>query len=116
MAHSQARTVDAYLAEAAPERAEPLRRVRDLARQVLDDHEERMQWGMPSYVQADRIVFGFADRKQYIALYFLQPQALQKNAEALGRLRWGKSCLRFPKPAAMDFELIEKLLADSRGA
>lgn len=114
MVQSQASTVDAYLTQASPDRAEALRRIRALARQVLQDHEERMHWGMPSYLRDGQVSFGFADRKSYLSLYFVNPAALDKNAPALEGLNRGKGCLRFRQPAAMDWNLLEKLLIDTR--
>lgn len=116
MVQSFAPTVDAYLAEASAERAETLRALRDLARRVLADHEERMQWGMPVYVRDDKIRFGFAEQKQYVSLYFMNSQALRKNAKALAGQNMGKGCLRFRKSAPIDWTLIEKLLRDTRGS
>jgi len=114
MVQSQAKTVDSYISEAPADRAEPLRRLRQLAKGVLREHEEHMQWGMPAYVRADKIDFGFAQRKQYLSLYFINTAALTKNQEAVARLRRGKHCLQFRKSTAMDWDLIEKLLIDTR--
>jgi uncharacterized protein YdhG (YjbR/CyaY superfamily) len=114
MVQSQAPTVDAYLTQASPQRAPALQRVRALARQVLQDHEERMHWGMPSYLRDGRITFGFAETKHYLSLYFVNPAGLEKNAQALGGLDRGKGCLRFRQPAAVDWSLVEKLLIDTR--
>lgn len=116
MVHSRAPTVEAYLEEASPERSAALGKVRQLARQVLDDHEERMAWGRPSYLRDGRMVFGFADRKQFIALYFGGPDPLLKNAEALGPALQGKHSLRFSRPAGIDWALVEQLLIDTRNA
>ena len=114
MVQSKAATVEAYLADAAPERSAELRQLRALARKVLRDHEERMQWGMPAYVRAGRIAFAFAAHKQYLSLYFFDSPALERNAPALSDVSRGKRCLRFRKSARIDWRLIEKLLVDTR--
>jgi uncharacterized protein YdhG (YjbR/CyaY superfamily) len=114
MVQSKASTVDVYLAQAPPERAEQLREIRRLARSTLADHEERMHWGMPAYLRRGRVSFGFALQKHYLSLYFRVPAALARNAEALSGVHHGKGCLRLRDPAAFDRALVEKLLADTR--
>ena len=114
MVHSHASTVDLYLSQAPADRAPLLNQVRQLARQVLKDHEERVQWGMAAYVRDGRITFGFADRAQYLSLYFPHSRALERNAEAIRGLDRGKNCLRLRKSARLDWNLLEKLLIDSR--
>src|SRR5690242_1777419 len=86
MVQSKAPTVDAYLAEAAPERRPYLQLVREVARRVLADHEERMHWGMPVYMREQKIGFAFADQKQFVSLYFMDPRVLDENAEAIAGL------------------------------
>lgn len=110
MVQSKAPTVDAYLAEAPPEQRPYLSHVRDVARRVLTDHEERMHWGMPVYVRGEKIRFGFAGQKQFVSLYFMDPGVLDAHAEAITGVVRGKSCLRFRKPEAIDLGLVETLL------
>jgi uncharacterized protein YdhG (YjbR/CyaY superfamily) len=116
MVQSQAPTVDAYLAEAPAAHAAQLRQIRELARTLLADYEERMHWGMPAYLQDGRVSFGFAAQKQYVSLYFRTPGTLERNADALRGVRRGKSCLRFRKPAEIQWSLVEKLLEDTRNS
>jgi len=110
MVQSQASTVDEYLAQASPEREPYLRQVRQLARKVLVGYEERMQWGMPVYVRRGKVRFGFAEQKQFITLYFMEPEILDDNAAALAGVVRGKSCLRFRRPERLDLRLVETLL------
>ena len=114
MVQSKAPTVDAYLAEARPEQRPYLAHLRDVARRVLVDHEERMQWGMPVYVRQEKIRFGFAGQKQFVSLYFMDPGVLDENPEALAGVVRGKSCLRFRRPEAIDLRLVETLLTRRR--
>lgn len=113
MVQSTATTVDDYLAEASPERAPHLHRIRDLARAVLHDHVEEMRYGMPCFSREVGGGFAFANQKQYISLYVAE-SAVQANAEALAVLDYGKCCIRFRKPDRIDYGLLEKLLVDTR--
>ena len=113
MVQSKASTVDEYIAEAPAERRDALARVREIARRQLGGFEERMQYGMPCYYRDGRCEFAFASQKQYIALYLTKPDVHAKNAEALKDLDCGKGCIRFRKPAEIEFALVETLLRDS---
>jgi len=114
MVQSQAATVDIYLSEVSAERAPQLRRLREIARRVLADHQEQMLWGRPTYLRARRAVFGFAEQKQYVSLYFGDAEVLDRHAAAVARFRPTKGSLRFRRSAPIDWELIERLLAELR--
>lgn len=116
MVQSKATTVDDYLRQVSTERGAVLARIRNLARASLHDHEETMQWGMPVYVRSGAASFGFAEQKNYISLYFINPAGLNKNADAVARLRSGKNCLRLRKSTRPDWSLVERLLVDTREA
>src|SRR5690606_23221615 len=64
MVQSKASTVDEYLAQASAECRPALAHLRDAARRVLADHEERMQWGRPVYALENEVRFGFAEQKR----------------------------------------------------
>ena len=113
MVQSKATTVDDYIAEASPDRAEALRRVREVARRELAGYEERMMYGMPAYVRDGHDGgFAFANQKQDLALY-VETGVHAKNAEALAGLDCGKCCIRFRKLADIDLDLVTKLLRDT---
>ena len=112
MVQSKAATIDDYIAEAPGERREALSRVREIANRQLAGCEERMMYGMPAFVVGDRCEFAFASQVQYISLY-VSEAAHARNAEALEGLNCGKCCIRFRKPADIDFALVERLLRDT---
>jgi uncharacterized protein YdhG (YjbR/CyaY superfamily) len=113
---SKAADVDSYIAEAAPERAEALTRIRDLARHTLVGFDEVMAYGMPTYSRDGQGAFAFANQKAHVSLYFLSPAVVEAHAAALAGQDMGKSCLRFRKPAAIDYALVEQLLTATRDA
>jgi uncharacterized protein YdhG (YjbR/CyaY superfamily) len=112
---SKATTVEAYIAEAEPERRAALEKLRTLCRARFPQHAEEIRWGVPAYSRGEEFVVGFASQKQYVALY-VGEAALDANASALGKLDRGKGCLRFRNPAAIDYGLVEKLLASCERA
>jgi len=114
MVQSRAATVDAYLSEAPVEQAPLLGRIRELALRTLEDHEERMQWGMPVYARGGAISFGFAAQKRYVSLYFVNPSGLRRNSAALAGFNLGKNCIRLRSWSVVDWPLLERLLIDTR--
>lgn len=114
MAHSDAPTVARYIDACPQEHAAALNRLRDLANSTLHDHEERMHWGMPAYLRANRVSFGFAVQSRYVSLYFRAPGVLDEDPAALGSVNRGKGCLRFRRPEAIDWPLVERLLVQTR--
>jgi hypothetical protein len=117
MVSSAAATVEEYLAELPPERAEVIEHVRRL---VLDNLPEgvveTMNWGMISYeIPLDRypdtyngqplMYAALAAQKRHFALYLYSVYAFDEVAEELARayadagvkLDVGRSCVRFTR-------------------
>ncbi|MCR5876359.1 DUF1801 domain-containing protein [Phenylobacterium sp. J426] len=113
MVQSPAATVDAYLTEVSAMRVRDLVRLREIARRVLTGHQEQMLWGRPTYLREGRAVFGFAEQKQYVSLYFGEHALLDGHGEAVADVRRSKGCLRYRKSAPIDWGLIERLLAEA---
>lgn len=114
MVQSTAATVDVWMETVDPRRAAALSRVRDLAVKHFGAEAEGMTYGMPTYVRdGDQApVFAFNSQKQYVALY-VSTRVHALHTEALKTLDAGKSCIRFRKPDAIDFGLVDRMLADS---
>jgi hypothetical protein len=55
----------------------------------------------------------FASQKNYISLYILKEEVLNKHREALAHLNLGKGCIRYRKPEQIDFTVVEKLLSEN---
>lgn len=131
---SAAATVDAYLAEAPPERQDALRRLRTLLRDRLTPlgFQEAMSYGMVGYVvphsrypagyhcdpKLPLPFMSFASQKASINLYhmglYAQPECMAwfqaEHAQASPhKLDIGKSCVRYKKPEHLPFELIDRL-------
>lgn len=113
---SQAKDVDAYLAEVPAERRAALTRLRELCRRTLIGYTEGMHYGMPGYTApgAEEGEVGFASQKQYIALYILKQPALEAHRAELAGLSVGKGCIRYRRPEQIDFKVVKKLLTTSR--
>jgi uncharacterized protein YdhG (YjbR/CyaY superfamily) len=114
MAGSKAPTVDAYIAEAAFDRAEALARIREFARRTLTGFDETMAHGMPTFSRDGQPQFAFASQKAHLSLYFMNAEAVAACADALVGHDMGKGCLRFRKADAVDYAVVEQLLAATR--
>ena len=111
---SKAISVDDYMQEVPVARRDSLMQLRKLCLEILDDYEESMAYGMPSYKQIDgEVEVAFASQKNYIALYVLKEDVLNKYRESLTGLNVGKGCIRYPKPEKIDFSIVEQLLTES---
>lgn len=111
---SKAENVDTYLQEVPEERREALTQLRNLCVKHLEGYTETMEYGMPSYKpEGGEVEVAFASQKNYISLYILKKPVFDKYREALAGLDLGKGCIRYRKPAQIDFKIVEQILVDS---
>ena len=110
MVQSTAASVDEFLEGVEPERRLAVTRLREACRSAFPGWEERMQWGMPGYGPpgADNLV-SFNNQKNYISLYAGR-DAIEWHRSALTDARFGKGCVRFPKPDKIDFGVVAAML------
>ena len=71
---------------------------------------------MPGYKKDGVVEVSFASQKNYISLYILKQAVIEANRADLQGLSVGKGCIRYTKPAKMDFATIEKLLRGTAAA
>ncbi len=89
-------------------------RTAPLCLSTLIEYEEGMDYGMPCYKKQGRVEVAFASQKHYIALYIAKQAVVDAYRGELAGLSVGKGCIRYPKPASVDFAVITKLLRASR--
>jgi uncharacterized protein YdhG (YjbR/CyaY superfamily) len=107
---SKATSVKSYIKEVPADRRAAIEKLWDLCRQSLTGYEESMAYGMPTYKRNGVPEVAFASQKQYIALYVMKADVVNEFRPALAAASIGKGCIRFSKPAQMDFAVIERLL------
>ena len=113
---AQRASVDAYITAAAPDRAEALARIRELAGRTLTGFDESLSYGMPTYARGGQPQFAFASQKSGLSLYFMNMDAVAACADILAGQDMGKSCLRFRKPDKIDWNVVERLMAATHDA
>jgi uncharacterized protein YdhG (YjbR/CyaY superfamily) len=112
---SDTKTVEDYMKDIPMERRAALEELRALCLEILEGYEEKIQFGMPSYKQKGLDVeVAFASQKQYISLYILKQEVLDKFRDTLQGLSLGKGCIRYRKPDQIDFQIVRDLLKESR--
>jgi uncharacterized protein YdhG (YjbR/CyaY superfamily) len=110
---SQAKDVHQYLQEVPAERVEALRQLRALCLTTLEGFAESMAYGMPSYTRDGTVEVAFASQKNYISFYVLKEEVLDRHRPALQGVSLGKGCIRYSRPAKIDFHVVKQLLEDT---
>lgn len=128
---SEAKTVDAYLAELPAERRSQIEKVRNIILKNLPaGFEEVMNWGMITYqvplarypdtYNGQPLVYaGLASQKNYMSIYLMGIYADEETRrefedayEASGKkLKMGKSCVRFRKIEDLPLPVIGRAIA-----
>jgi uncharacterized protein YdhG (YjbR/CyaY superfamily) len=101
--------IDAYLAAAPAERREVLGELRGLCLGDLRGFEERLAYGMPSYIRAGAVEVEFASQAHTITVYVLRTDVMAAHASALANVDTGKGAIRFA-PDAVPLDLIRPML------
>ena len=109
---SKAADVPTYLKELSEPRRAVLTKLRRVCRESLKGYEESMAYGMPVYKLKGVVEVGFASQVQYISLYAMKREVVDRYRESLPGCQIGKGCIRFRNPEKIDFEVVRKLLVD----
>ncbi len=104
-------TVDEYLKTVPPQRLTAFTKLRQLCLRTLRGYEESMKYGMPSYSKNNVVEIAFNSQKNYISLYILKKDVVDRYRDQL--LDVGKGCIRYQRPEQIDFAIVEKLLEET---
>jgi uncharacterized protein YdhG (YjbR/CyaY superfamily) len=108
MVQSKAKSVADYIKEADDTRRPYLTKFRKLAREILAECDEDMDYGMPVYKKNGELVTAFANQKGYIAFY-AGHRAIADHKAALKGIDCGKGCIRYKNLEKIDFEVVRLL-------
>jgi uncharacterized protein YdhG (YjbR/CyaY superfamily) len=111
---SEATSVGDYIAEQPDEWQPALKKLRAACRRELRGYKEAMCYGMPSYEADGHVEVSFAKQARNLSLYIMKQAALEAHRSELGDLSVGKSCIRFTRPAQIDWDVVARLLVDTR--
>jgi len=109
----EATDVDDYLANVQPDRRDDVSWVMGLvAKHGGKELTSSLEWGMPTYKLGDAVVLSFAQQKNYISVY-ADVDTVERYREALGKLRVGKSCVRFTNRSKIDEAVLGAIIGES---
>jgi uncharacterized protein YdhG (YjbR/CyaY superfamily) len=108
---SDADDVGSYLAQVPADRRAVLTELRQACGRLLVGFDEGMRYGMPTYSRDGIAEIAWASQKRYISLYVMRGDVLDAHRERLAGLDVGKGCIRYRKPATVDFGVIRSMLA-----
>ena len=124
-----AQTVDDYLASLPEGRREIVTAVHERVTAAVPDLEVKMWsrfigYGSYHYVYAsgregDWFPIGLANNKGYVSLYICAGDEdgylAEQNADRLGKVDVGKSCIRFKRLDDLDLDVVEELCRRAAG-
>ena len=110
---SKAANVDEYFKEVPAQRVDALKKIRELCLKELKGYKETMRYGLPCYEKDNVAEVGFASQKNNIALYILKQDVMEQYRPELKGISIGKGCIRYTKPEKINFEIIQKMLAET---
>ena len=101
-------TIDEYVAGFPDGTREILEEVRDTLRRALPGAEERIRYGMPALMFADRYGIHFAGWKKHVGLYPVGELDAELEAEVAPH-RAKKDTVQFFYAEAVPYDLIERI-------
>jgi uncharacterized protein YdhG (YjbR/CyaY superfamily) len=107
---SDADDVGTYLALAPEDRRAVLGEMRDACRALLAGFDESMRYGMPAYSRDGVAEVAWASQKRYISLYVMRTDVLGAHRSQLAGLDVGKGCIRYRRPAEVNFSVVRSML------
>lgn len=108
--------IAAYIERAPAERRDALSELRDACRDELTGFSEAIEYGMPAYARSGEAEVAFASQKQYISLYIMRTDVMAAHRDELAGLSVGKGCIRYRKPADIDFDVVRSMLRGTAAA
>lgn len=95
-----------------PAQHDDLQKLRAFIREQLPHAEERITYGMPTYIQGERAVAALASQRRYMSLY-LEPDLVEKHRAELAPLDCGKGCVRFTQLDKLPLAVVGTILRET---
>jgi len=101
-------TIDEYLEVIPSERKEILLKLISIVNEYFPNINGDIEYGMPTF----NPVCAMASQKHYISLYIYRVDLLDKYRNELGKLKVGKSCIRFKKSEECPENTVRKIFKE----
>ncbi|OPJ64363.1 iron chaperone [Clostridium oryzae] len=102
------KSIDEYILQFSPEVQEILKTLRKVIKEAAPDAEEKISWGMPTFVLHGNLVH-FAAYKNHIGFY-PSPSGIDAFKEELSEYKGAKGSVQFPIKKLIPYELISKIV------
>ncbi len=103
-------TIEEYLAGLAPDKGAALRRVIDVARQVVPDAEEGTSYGMPALRLAGRPLIGITAAAKHLSVFPFSPAVVEAVAPDLAGFALSKGTIRFSVERPLPDDVVERVV------
>jgi uncharacterized protein YdhG (YjbR/CyaY superfamily) len=114
---SDAKDPESYMAAVPAERRPHIDKLRALVSKSVPKATEGVFWGMLGFAIGERPFVGLSSQKNYISLYLMdlytQPGLREKHADALSKLKMGKSCINFQSVDELPLDTIAAILREA---
>ncbi len=121
---TKAKTVEGYLANVPPERKEIIDFLHDFIQKSVPDLEPHFAYNMLGYGsfpytdykkrEIEWPVIALANQKNYVSVYVCAVDGTdyvaEKNADRLGKVSVGKSCIRLKKLEDINLDVLDEIL------
>ncbi len=112
---SKAKTVEAYIAEAAPAQRAMMKQLRAIIRKEAPDAVEGISYRMPFY-KYKGMLLGFASFERHIGFYAISGAIMKTHAKQLDGYVTGKGSVQLPLdrkfPAALVRSMVRQRVAE----
>jgi len=103
------KTVDEYIATFSEERQKILEEVRSTIKAAAPDTEEKISYGIPTFIMRGKYLIYFAGWKNHISLYPV-PTGDDEFNKSIEPYNSGRGTLKFPLDKPMPLKLISKIV------
>jgi len=103
------KTVDEYIATFPEERQKILEEVRSTIKAAAPDTEEKISYGIPTFIMRGKYLIYFAGWKNHISLYPV-PTGDDEFNKSIEPYNSGRGTLKFPLDKPMPLKLISKIV------
>ena len=102
--------IDAYFKNVEPSKRRELKRIRDLAKEIVPDAEEAIVYAMPTLKYRGKPFLGFAARANHIGIYPYSGAAIATLEKDLRGFACSKGALRVPLDAPIPKGVLRKIV------
>lgn len=111
MKNSEIKSVDEYIANAAPLAKEKLIEMRKIIKELAPDAEERISYQMPGYFLNGPLVY-IGAFKDHVSLFGTASRVVDKYKDEMKELKTSKGTIQFPLDKPLPTSLISKIVRD----